>query len=163
MRAHRRVALIAAVALFLAPLACAAADAMLPPIDDLGALATTVARTRVPVIVLFSTPGCPFCREVRQNYLAPRLAEQQQRSAPEYLLREVDITSRRTIGAIDEKVLTESQFADRYGIRLAPVVIAFDAKWRPIGEPLVGLDRSGFYESYIERLISEAQRQAAGR
>jgi thiol-disulfide isomerase/thioredoxin len=163
MRAHRRVALIAAVTLFLAPLACAAADAMLPPIDDLGALATTVARTRVPVIVLFSTPGCPFCREVRQNYLAPRLAEQQQRSRPEYLLREVDITSRRPIGSIDGRPLTEAQFADRYGVGLVPVLIAFDAQWRPLGEPLVGLDRSGFYEAYLDRLISGALGVKANR
>jgi thioredoxin-related protein len=160
---RRRAALAAVSLLLLAPQVRASDDALLPAVDDLQALAAQSARAGIPIIVLFSTPGCPFCQEARQNYLAPRHAEQQRRSKPEYLLREVDITSRRMIGAIDEKVLTESQFADRYGIRLAPVVIAFDAKWRPIGEPLVGLDRSGFYESYIERLISEAQRQAAGR
>jgi thiol-disulfide isomerase/thioredoxin len=163
MGTGRRAALIAAVALAVAPLAWAADEAMLPPIHDLRALATESARAGVPVIVLFSTPGCPFCKEARENYLAPRLAEQRRRSAPEYLLREVDITSRRTIGAIDGKSLTEAQFADRYGIGLAPVLIAFDAQWRPLGEPLVGLDRSGFYESYVERLLTEARRAAAVR
>jgi len=153
---RRRLALQALAALAFVPVARAAGEAVLPPIDDLRSLAAEVARTRVPVIVLFSTPGCPFCREVRQNYLAPRLEEQRQRSRPEYLVREVDITSRRPIGAIDGRSLTEAQFADRYGVGLVPVLIAFDAQWRPLGEPLVGLDRSGFYEAYLDRLISGA-------
>ena len=153
---RRRLALQALAALAFVPAARAAGEAVLPPIDDLRSLAAEAARARVPVIVLFSTPGCPFCREVRQNYLAPRLAEQQQRSRLEYLLREVDITSRRPIGAIDGRALTEAQFADRYGVGLVPVLIAFDAQWRPLGEPLVGLDRSGFYEAYLDRLISGA-------
>ena len=160
---RRRLALQALAALAFVPAARAAGEAVLPPIDDLRSLAAEAARARVPVIVLFSTPGCPFCREVRQNYLAPRLAEQQQRSRPEYLLREVDITSRRPIGAIDGRSLTEAQFADRYGVGLVPVLIAFDAQWRPLGEPLVGLDRSGFYEAYLDRLISGALGAKPGR
>jgi thiol-disulfide isomerase/thioredoxin len=160
---RRRLALQALAALALAPAGRAAGEAVLPPIDDLRSLAAEAARSRVPVIVLFSTPGCPFCREVRQNYLAPRLAEQQQRSKPEYLLREVDITGRRLIGAIDGRPLTEAQFADRYGVGLVPVLIAFDAQWRPLGEPLVGLDRSGFYEAYLDRLISGALGVKANR
>jgi thiol-disulfide isomerase/thioredoxin len=159
---RRRLALQVLAALALVPTARAAGEAVLPPIDDLRSLAAEATRSRVPVIVLFSTPGCPFCREVRQNYLAPRLAEQQ-RSRPEYFLREVDITSRRPIGAIDGRPLTEAQFADRYGVGLVPVLIAFDAQWRPLGEPLVGLDRSGFYEAYLDQLISGALGVKAGR
>ena len=107
---------------------------------------------------MFSTPGCPYCREARQNYLAPRLVEQQRRSRSEYLLREIDITSRRPIGAIDGRPVTEAQFAELHSVRFAPVLIAFDPQWRPLGEPLVGLDRSGFYDSYVEQLITAARR-----
>ncbi len=160
---RRRAALAAVSWLLLAPRVRAADAALLPAVDDLQALAAQSARAGIPIIVLFSTPGCPFCHEARQNYLAPRLAEQQRRSKPEYLLREVDITSRRSVGAIDGRTLTEAQLADRYGVRFAPVLMAFDSRWRPLGEPLVGLDRAGFYESYVERLISEARQSQATR
>jgi hypothetical protein len=46
---------------------------------------------------------------------------------------------------------------------MVPVVMAFDASWRPLGEPLVGLDRAGFYESYLEKLVAEALRLRAAR
>ena len=149
--------------MLLAPRVRAAEGALLPVVDDVQALAAQSARAGIPIIVLFTTPGCPFCQEARQNYLAPRNAEQQRRSKPEYLLREVDITSRRPVGTIDGRALTEAQLADRYGIHFAPVLMAFDSRWRPLGEPLVGLDRAGFYESYVERLISAARQSNAAR
>ena len=160
---RRRAALAAFPLLLLAPRVRAADGALLPAVDDVQALAAQSARAGIPIIVLFTTPGCPFCQEARQNYLAPRLAEQQRRSKPEYLLREVDITSRRPVGTIDGRALTEAQLADRYGIHFAPVLMAFDSRWRPLGEPLVGLDRAGFYESYVERLISAARQSNAAR
>lgn len=155
----RRRLLLAATAALPAVRFASAAEAALPPIDDLSAVASEAARLGVPVIVLFSTPGCPYCREARQNYLAPRLAEQMRRPAPEYLLREVDITSRRPLGTLDGRALTESQFADRFDVRVVPVLIAFDPQWRPLGDPLVGIDRAGFYESFVDRLIAEARRR----
>jgi glutaredoxin len=163
MRHGRRSILLAAAALACAPPVLAADGASLPAIDDLRALGAESARTGAPVIVLFSTPGCPYCREVRQNYLAPRAAEQRQRRVPQYFLREVDITSRRAIGALDGRTMTEAQFADHHGVRMVPVVMAMDANWRLLGEPLVGLDRAGFYESYLERLIADALQPRASR
>lgn len=160
---HRRAALAAALALLLVPLARATEETTLPVVDDLQALGAASARAGIPIVVLFSLPGCPYCLEVRQNYLAPRLAEQSRRAAPEYLLREIDITSRRPIGTIDGRPVTEAQFAARHGVGLAPVLMAFDSRWRPLGEPLVGLDRAGFYESYVERLIGEARAPKASR
>lgn len=154
----RRRAVLAALALPLARFA-RATDELLPTVEDLRTLSAEGAQLRIPVIVLFSTPGCPYCREVRRNYLAPRLAEQQKRPTPEYLLREVEITSRRPIGTLDGLPLTEAQFAERFDVRVVPVVTAFDERWRPLGDRLVGIDRAGFYESYLERLIAEARRR----
>ncbi len=154
----RRRTLLAAVALPLVRFA-RAADERLPPVENLDALGAEGARLRVPVIVLFSTPGCPYCREARQSYLAPRLAEQSARRTPEYLIREVEITSGRPIGRLDGRPLTEAQFSERFDVRVVPVVIAFDGRWRPLGDPLVGIDRAGFYESYLDRLIVDARRR----
>ena len=73
------------------------AEDLLPPLGDLRVLASSIARHRAPLLVLFSTPGCPYCREIRRNYLAPRVAEQADKASPELLLRETDITSERTL------------------------------------------------------------------
>ena len=152
----------ALISLMLAPAALraqpGAADEHLPPLGDLRVLANSITRHKAPLLVLFSTPGCPFCREVRRNYLAPRLVEQAGKATPELLLRETDITSERTLTDLWGARVTEAAFALRYQVRAVPVVALFDAWLRPIGEPLVGLDRSGFYEAYLASAIDAARK-----
>jgi thioredoxin-related protein len=131
----------------------------LPAIDDLRALLAQVRTRRAPLLVLFSTPGCPYCLEVRRNYLAPRLADAAAAPSPELLIREVDITSRAPLVDAQGRRTSQAEFAARFGVRVVPVVALFDAQLQLLGEPLVGIDRSGFYEAYLARAVEQAQRK----
>lgn len=158
----RRRLLLAGAALAAGGRAAASpapADAHLAPIDDLRALLAQVRKRRVPLLVLFSTPGCPYCLEVRRNYLAPRVAQQATLRAPTLLIREVDITSRAPLLDEGGERITQAAFAARFGVRMVPVVALFDDRLQLIGgEPLIGVDRS-FYESYLARAIEAAERR----
>lgn len=131
----------------------------LPALTDLRDTATLIARYKAPLLVLFSTPGCPFCLEVRRNYLLPRVAEQARESSPTLLLSETDITSKQLIIDLSGGNMTEAAFASRFNVRAVPVVGLFDRSLRLLVEPLVGLDRSGFYEAYLSTAIEEARRR----
>ena len=150
------------VALLLSPLPPRAQQSVieerLAPLGDLRALSRSIERHKAPLLILFSTPGCPFCREVRRNYLAPRVAEQAAKTTPELLLRETDITSERILTDLSGARMTEAAFARQHGVRAVPVVALFDSMLRPIGEPLVGLDRSGFYEAYLASAIDASRK-----
>jgi len=133
--------------------------AELPRIDDLRSLTVQMRRERVPLLLFFSTAGCPFCTEVRRNYLVPRLKE----AGGSLLIREVEIVSRRSFTGLDGAAQTEAELAARFGIRMVPVVQLVDANLAPIGRPLVGIDASGFYDGYLSAAIEEAQRAIRGR
>ncbi len=154
----RRDCLFAMAAAIAAPRAIFAQEQYLPPVNDLRPLLASVARGKSPLLILFSTPGCPFCREVRRNYLVPRLADR--KSA--LLLREVDITSPRPlIDAAGERT-TDAGFATRFNVRVVPVVALFallEGTLQLLTEPLVGLDRSGFYEGYLASAIEIARKR----
>ena len=156
---RRRALMALMVAPGLVRAQSAATDNYLPPLDDLRVLANLITRHRAPLLVLFSTPGCPFCREVRRNYLMPRVTEQTTKATPELLLHETDITSERIVIDLSGARITEAAFAQRHHVRAVPVVALFDSSLRLIGEPLVGLDRSGFYEAYLASAIDAARRQ----
>ena len=127
-------------------------DQSLETIDDLRALALRVQRERIPLLVLFSTPACPYCLEVRRNYLRPR-----RRETPALaLIREVDITSSRAMIDFSGKPITEADLAKRHGVRLVPVVLLLDAKGNPLAEPLIGADRAGFYEAHLTARLTAA-------
>ena len=153
----RRAVLIAAA---LAPWALACAESQLPAATDLQQLAAESARLKAPIVLLFSTPGCPYCREVRRNYLVPRSADLAPTSR--LLLREIDVTSSGRLVDFEGRATTQARFAASFGVQVVPVVMAFDRRGQTIGEPLVGLDRSGFYEAYLQKLIDGA-RQQVGR
>ena len=109
--------------------------------------------------MLFSTPGCPYCREVRRNYLAPRAAEQAAQPAPTLLIREIDITGRAPLIDLQGRRTTQAEFASRLNVRVVPVVALFDERFQLLGDALVGIDRAGFYESYLTRAIEAAERR----
>ena len=136
-----------------------AGAAELPRIDDLRRLTAQMRRERIPLLLFFSTAGCPFCIEVRRNYLAPRLQE----DAGRLLIREVEIVSRRSFTGLDGAAPPEAELAGRVGIRMVPVVQLVDASLAPIGKPLVGIDASGFYDGYLSAAIEEAQRTMRAR
>ena len=161
MHARRRL-LLAGAAVAFGPRAGAqpaGGEEHLEAIDDLRPLMAQVRKRRAPLLILFSTPGCPFCREVRRSYLAPRVAEQAAQSAPTLLIREVDITSRAPLIDVQGRRTTQAEFASRLNVRVVPVVALFDDRAQLLGDPLVGIDRAGFYETYLSRAIEAAERR----
>ncbi|HEX5639978.1 MAG TPA: thioredoxin fold domain-containing protein [Burkholderiaceae bacterium] len=161
----RRQLLLSGAAWVLAARATAqsaGAESHLPPVEDLRTLLAQVRARRVPLLVLFSTPGCPYCIEVRRNYLTPRVAEQAALPAPTVLIREVDITSRAVLLDAQGRRTTQAEFAAQFGVRVVPVVALFDERAQLLGDPLVGIDRSGFYDAYLSRAIEAAQGKLRG-
>ncbi|MGE5160081.1 MAG: thioredoxin family protein [Betaproteobacteria bacterium] len=161
MRARRRLLLAGAAVAFGARVGAqpAGGEEHLEPIDDLRPLLAQVRKQRVPLLVLFSTPGCPFCHEVRRSYLAPRVAEQAKLPSPTLLIREIDISSRAPLIDLQGRRTTQAEFASRLNVRMVPVVALFDERVQLLGDPLVGIDRAGFYESYLARAIEAAERR----
>lgn len=162
-RAQRRYLLAFAAALATSasrPRAAAPADvAALARIEDLRPLLAQLRRDRVPLLLFFSTPGCPYCVEVRRNYLAPRARD----PSAGVLIREVDIVGQRSFLDTDGQLITEARFAARFGARVVPVVLLVDADLTPLGDPLVGLGAAGFYESYLANAIEAATAKLRAR
>lgn len=136
-----------------------AADATLPPLSDLRQDAQWVRQTREPLIVLFSLPGCPYCKQIRQSYLAPLL--RQPPPGHPVRIREVDITSSTALTGLAGDRLTQAQFAARYRVRVTPVVLMLDANGAPLAEPLTGGDTAGFYGAYFDNALAKARKALA--
>jgi len=161
--AQRRRTILAAFALAFAPPAAHIARAQAPKqghepltrIDDLRVLAAQVGKQKRPLLLFFSLPGCPFCLEVRRHHLAPFAPDAD--GGP--LVREVDITSRRTFIGLDGKSTTEYAFANANKVRMVPHVVLLDADLKPLGDPMIGIGVSDFYGAYLADAIESATRK----
>lgn len=137
-----------------------AAESALARLNDLRATLEDVRREGLPLLLFFSTPGCPYCAQMRQGYLAPRGRMGAKAGA---MVREVDITSARRLIDRDGGDVTEAALAARLNVRTTPAVILVDDKLQALGSPLVGIGAAGFYEAYLQGAIESARQRLAER
>jgi thioredoxin-related protein len=157
----RSITLLAAILTYAPTLV--AAESHLPYAHDLKHDAVVAKAAAIPIMVLFSRPGCPFCQRVRDDYLLPLQTD------PAYqhkvMLREVDITSNTALTLFDGSTATASAFAAANKIYLVPTIMVFDAHGAAVGDAIVGLLGPDFYFGYIDSAISagiEAMKKSPG-
>ena len=121
---------------------------------DLTRDAEVAREKRIPILILFVAPNCPYCERVRQEFLLPM-----QRN-PEYankvIFRQLYLKSGKALLDFDGKKTSHSQFGSRHKIKFTPTVKLFDADGNSLGEPLVGLSTPDFYGAYLDGAIDAA-------
>jgi hypothetical protein len=147
----RRGLLLAALA---APVAVRAADAALPMPRLLATELAAAQGGGRALVVMFSLPGCPWCRLVRQSYLAPLRAEDQP-------VVEIDMTDTGAIAGFDGTPATGAQLARALGVRVAPTVLFIGHGGREVAERLRGVPLPDFYGAYLEQRVAAANRASA--
>lgn len=132
----------------------------IPLAESFPAEAAAARAKRVPILVLFSLPGCPYCDRARREFLLPM-----QRN-PEYaarvIIRQVDVNGTAKLRDFSGKLTTHGRFAQEHNVRLAPTVKLFDAEGRELTEPIVGLLTPDYYGGYLDRAIDEALEKIRG-
>lgn len=145
-------------------LACLAALLVVAPVSaqmiearDLAADARLAAARKIPLLVLFSEAGCPWCERARQEFLLPM-----QRN-PEYqakvMMREVGIDNPAVLIDFAGKKTTQAAFARRLGVNMMPTVIMLGPRGETLGEPLVGFRGADYYGYFLDLRIDTALAQ----
>jgi thioredoxin-related protein len=142
---------VAAVFLF-AVSALAFAESTLTKATDLQADAAAARKAGVPMLVLYSLPGCPYCEAIRRSHLTPLAAE----VPPKAIIRQIDLQSVAALRGFDGKPTTHAEFVRARGIKFAPVVSFFGSDGQPISESLVGTMLPDFYGAYLADALSNA-------
>jgi thioredoxin-related protein len=135
--------------LFILPAHAQSQDEMLP--------APQAHADRKTFLLMFSLPGCGYCKVVRRNYLVPLLRDASPADRP--VIREVQITSRDSLTGFDGKSTTQSALATRYGVQIAPTVIVVNAEGELLADPIIGGDNNGFYSAYLDRALEAGAKQ----
>lgn len=137
-------------ALILAAPACA----QMTQASDLAADARVAAGRNVPLLLLFSQAGCPWCERARQEFLLPM-----QRN-PEYqakvMMREVGTDSSAALVDFAGKTTTQGEFARRSRVNMMPTVMLFSPRGVALGEPLVGFGSADYYGYFLDQHIDAA-------
>jgi thioredoxin-related protein len=127
---------------------------------DLAADARQAAERRIPLLVLFSEAGCPWCARARQEFLLPM-----QRN-PEYqskvMMREVGIDNSAALVDFAGKTTTQAEFARSHRVLMVPTVALLGARGESLTEPLIGFRTTDYYGYFLDQRIDAALAQLRG-
>jgi thioredoxin-related protein len=123
--------------------------------------ARTAAKRGVPILVLFTSPSCPYCERVKREYLVPMHKDPAYR--PRVIIREVTIDAATPLTGFDGTPTTEGAFASAHKVFMVPTVMVFDPHGEATGEAIVGLLIPDFYFGYLEASIDEGVRKVRGK
>ncbi len=123
--------------------------------------AQTAAKRRVPILVLFTTPSCPYCEQVKREYLVPMHKDRAYRSR--VIIREVTVDATTPLTGFDGTRTTEGAFAAAHKVFMVPTVMMFDTHGAAASEAIVGLLIPDFYFGYLEAAIEEGLSKVRGK
>lgn len=104
----------------------------------------------LPLVVMTTLKGCPFCDVVRNNYLAPMHARGQ------LVAVQLDITAQVPIEYFDGSWLTAKEISRQWKNRVAPTLYFVDAGGRELAERLEGMAVADFFGIYLDQRLAEA-------
>lgn len=133
---------------------------VLPMASDLGKLAQEARERRAPILVLFSSAGCHYCAQVRNEFLIPTTLNADYDN--KVVMVEIEAGSSMRLVGFDGKLTTHGDFAARYQIRVTPTVKLLDAQGREAAIPLVGIVSRDYYGGFLDQAIDAALAKIRG-
>ena len=128
----------------------------LPPAVSLPEELAAALAAGSPLVVMVSLEGCPFCKIVRESYLAPL---QQEQRLP---VVQVDMRSQRSVKNFSATATTHEALIAAWRIEIAPTVLFLGRQGVEVAQRLVGGYIPDFYGAYLEQRL-ESGRRAVGK
>jgi thioredoxin-related protein len=123
--------------------------------------ARTAAQRQVPILVIFTSPGCQYCERVKNEYLVPMSNDPAYRKRA--IIREVTVGATTPLTGFDGAPTTEGAFAVAHKVFMVPTVKVLDTRGDDTGEAIVGLLTPDYYFGYLEAAIDEGGRKVRGK
>lgn len=125
----------------------------LPVAMDFQADGKIAHEKQIPILVMFGSASCGFCRRALRDYLVPMHLD------PAYqgkvMMRYIEIDSTMGLKNFAGASIRHKEFAKVNNILVTPTVKLFDSTGAEVSDPLVGLLSADFYGAYLDRAIDE--------
>lgn len=128
----------------------------LPSPASLPDAARAAAQRQMPLVVMTTLKGCPYCDVVRGHYLLPMQREGQIQAV------QLDMTDRRSpLKGFDGRATTPAAQVKAWKATLAPTVLFLGPRGEELAERLVGMAVPDMYGPYLESRLAEATNRLA--
>lgn len=123
----------------------------LPTPTSLQAELAAALKDKLPLVVMASLHGCPFCKVVREHYLAPMRRDTGQP------IVQLDTGSAAIVLDFNGRSITHDALLRAWGIKVTPTLLFFGRAGREAAPRLVGASIPDFYGAYLEERLKTAR------
>lgn len=121
---------------------------------DLQAVGQEARQRQLPLLIMFSRQGCPYCDLVREEFLKPILRSGDY--TERVIILEIHTDSYAQLRDFDGQMITADALAQRYRASFAPTVVFLDYQGKELVERLIGITTRDFYGGFLDEAIAQS-------
>ena len=121
---------------------------------DLQAVGQEAQQRQLPILIMFSRDGCPYCDVVREEFLKPMLRSGDY--TDRVIMLEVYSDSYTPIRDFNGQMISAEDLAHRYRAGFAPTVVFLNYQGKELVERLIGITTRDFYGGFLDDAIEES-------
>jgi len=114
--------------------------------------ATESKQMKAPIMVMFSSIFCDYCKFIKEEFLEPMLKSGDYAGKVVITVVEDDIADE--IIDFSGLVLDSGKFSDRYNINFTPTIIFMNYKGEEIGSRIIGLGNPAYFGGDLDNEIA---------
>ena len=122
---------------------------------DLAEVAALSQQNGVPILLMFSTEDCTFCKSLEAEVLGPM--RKAGIDPKRVILRKVLMDQYDTLRDFSGSKRNAESFAINRGVEIVPTLELVDANGKTLVPKIVGYQTPGLYGSYLEKAIDTSQ------
>ncbi len=120
--------------------------------SDLAADARLSARLEVPILVMFSSDSCGYCRIVEEQFLIPMIISGDY--TDKVIIRKVEIDSSDDMRDFTGTSIAMEDFAYREGVSFTPTIRFYGAGGTQLVPQMIGLTTVDYFGGYLDEAIN---------
>ncbi|MCP3850415.1 MAG: thioredoxin fold domain-containing protein [Gammaproteobacteria bacterium] len=123
-------------------------------IKDLRKTARLAQEKSLPILIMFGTDGCPYCRLLKEDFLIPMLISGDYQD--KVIIREAHISPGESIIDFQGKKISIGEFSQRYKVTLFPTMAFVDNTGQPLIKNIIGVTTPSLFGGTLDDSIDQA-------
>lgn len=118
---------------------------------DLQAVGQEARQRQLPILIMFSREGCPYCDVVREEFLKPMLRSGDY--IDRVIILEIHSDGYTPLRDFNGQMISADALAHRYRAGFAPTVVFLNHQGKELAERLIGITTRDFYGGFLDEAI----------
>jgi thioredoxin-related protein len=123
-------------------------------LKDARITAQLAQANKLPILIMFGTDHCPYCKMLKEEFLIPILISGDY--TDKVIIREAHVSAGSTLIDFSGKTVTISEFILQYGVRLFPTMVFVDSDGKPLVEKIIGITTPSLFGGTLDDHIDRA-------